>query len=138
MAITLTSTDNPSDTYRKANAFPMPGSSDTIKYYEDEPDPVYQAYLVRVTAFDNECVSFKGVNLSTGSASETTRTVYYKDMRTMFLPAPSSTLGTWDNTTNTCIILLLSDDYVDGKSDLEAALGIGGKWPKGSGLPGSR
>lgn len=133
MTIDLKGTENPLDPNRKANAFPLPGSNDTLRYLESDPDPKYQGYLVKVTSYDNEKINFQGVNLTNSTPSETTRTLYYKDMRNIWLPGPSSSLSTW-STTNCCIILFLSDDYTTGKTDLLNAQGGGGKYPKGSGL----
>ncbi|MBK9264231.1 MAG: hypothetical protein IPM54_31070 [Polyangiaceae bacterium] len=136
--IDLDGTDNPTDENRKKFAFPLPGSNDTIRYLESDPDPKYQGYLVKVVSFDDEEISFRGVNLSTAAVSETIRTVQFKDMTTIWMPGPSSSLSNWDSTTNCCMILFLSDEYVndsqDPKTELQDARGNGGKWPKGSGL----
>ena len=92
--IDLNATDNPTDSNRKKFTFPLPGTSDVLRYLESEPDPKYQGYLVKVTSFDDEKISFQGVNLSNANPSETTRTVYFKEMRTIWLPGPSSSLST--------------------------------------------
>ena len=132
MAIDLKGTDDPNDEYREPVAFAL-GSKTTLRYLEADPDPKYQGYLVKVISFNEEEINFQGVSLANGTPSGTTRTVKYKDMKTMWLPGPSSNLSTY-STTNCYIILFLSDDYTNAKSDLQAAKGGGGKWPKGSGL----
>lgn len=134
MTIDLKGTDNPLDSNRKAYAFPLPGSNDALRYLESEPDPKYQGYLVKVVSFDDSKIDFQGVNLTNATPSETTRTLYYKDMRNIWVPGPASSLSTW-STTNCCIILFLSDEYTSGKTDLLNAQGGGGKYPKGSGMP---
>jgi len=117
----------------RSQAFKRPKDGSRITYNRKLETVGWYAHLVHLVQRQEHLVKFYGIDLNAPDKPETGAPFEVSLSRhdLVWVPAPC-TLNEWDDTTNNCCILFLSDSYTKANPTLAAGDPI--KWPKQAGI----